>query len=151
MPRLNLRKFQRKASIVQSVFDLIIPITVPEITSSGVNLNTAIAQNATDISSNGTTSTSLAVSVNSNSASIVANTSAISSEKNRLDILLDSGTALDSVSELLAAWTSADSSVTDTVNLLINSATSDRALIRSEVATADNSVTTALTPSFKTK
>ena len=103
-------------------------MTVPEITSNGVNLNTAITQNATDISSNGTTSTSLVVSVNSNSASIVANTGAITSEKNRLDVLLDSGTALDSISELLAAWTSSDSDVTSAVNLLVNSATGDRAL-----------------------
>ena len=77
--------------------------------------------------------------------SLSNNASAIVTEKNRLDTLIDSGSALDTISELQAAWEGGDSSLSTAVDTLVAtdaSATTDRAAIRTEFQSADASATT---------
>ena len=64
---------------------------------------------------------------------LATNASAIVTEKNRLDTLIDSGTTLDTISELKSAWEGADSSLSTAVDALVATATADRAAIRTEV------------------
>ena len=64
---------------------------------------------------------------------LAANASAIATEKTRLDTLIDSGTTLDTISELKSAWEGADSSLSTAVDALVATATADRAAIRTEV------------------
>ena len=77
--------------------------------------------------------------------SLATNTAAITTEKNRLDTLIDSGTTLDTISELKSAWEGGDSTLSTTVNTLVATATTDRALIRTEFAAADTTLSTAIT------
>ena len=74
--------------------------------------------------------------------SLSNNASAIVTEKNRLDTLIDSGSALDTISELQAAWEGGDSSLSTAVDTLVATATTDRAAIRTEFQSADASATT---------
>ena len=75
----------------------------------------------------------LSVSGANVAASLTTNASAITTEKNRLDTLIDSGSTLDTISELKTAWEASDSSLSGTVNTLVATATADRAAIRTEV------------------
>ena len=76
---------------------------------------------------------------------IATNTTAITTEKNRLDTLIDSGTTLDTITELKTAWEGGDSTLSTTVNTLVATAATDRALIRTEFAAADSTQDTAIT------
>jgi len=67
--------------------------------------------------------------------SLATNASAIVTEKNRLDTLIDSGSTLDTISELKSAWEGGDSSLSTAVDALVATATADRAAIRTEVGT----------------
>ena len=69
----------------------------------------------------------LSVSGANVAASLTTNASAITTEKNRLDTLIDSGSTLDTISELKTAWEASDSSLSGTVNTLVATATADRA------------------------
>ena len=71
---------------------------------------------------------------------ITANASQSITNHNRLNTLIDSGTALDTISELQAAWGSVDTGLATAITSLTNSATTDRALIRTEFATADTAL-----------
>ena len=73
-----------------------------------------------------------------NAASAInANTLANSQNDSRLNTLLDKGTALDTISELQTAWDSGDSTLNTAITALTTSASTDRALIRSEFAVED--------------
>ena len=76
---------------------------------------------------------------------LATNATAITTEKNRLDTLIDSGTTLDTISELKAAWEGGDSTLSTTVNTFVATAATDRALIRTEFAAADSTQDTAIT------
>ena len=73
-------------------------------------------------------------------SNITANASQSITNHNRLNTLIDSGTALDTISELQAAWGSVDTTLATAITSLTNSATTDRALIRTEFATADTAL-----------
>ena len=74
--------------------------------------------------------------------SLVTNTNAIVANYNRLDSLIDSGTTLDTISELKAAWEGGDSDMVTAVAAIAGAATADRAAIRTEFAAADTTATT---------
>ena len=76
--------------------------------------------------------------------SLATNAGAIVTEKNRLDTLIDSGSTLDTISELKTAWEGGDSSLSTVVDALVATATTDRAAIRSEFVAADTIVSTSI-------
>ena len=73
-------------------------------------------------------------------SNITENAIAAVTNTNRLNTLIDAGTALDTISELQAAWGSVDTGLATAITSLTNSATTDRALIRTEFATADTAL-----------
>ena len=110
------RKFFRHISRANGIYTAKKTWEFPVVTIDGSNVATDLATNAT----------------------------AITTEKNRLDTLIDSGTTLDTISELKAAWEGGDSTLSTTVNTLVATATTDRALIRTEFAAADTGFQTDL-------
>ena len=78
---------------------------------------------------------SAAIGVNA-AAVLIANTTA-DTNTDRLNTLVDKGTALDTISELQAAWDSGDSTLQTAITNLTSTANTDRGLIRTEFAEVD--------------
>ena len=117
MPRLNLRQFKRDISYVSDTLVFTPPVAVPSLAVGGVDVT----------------------------ASLQSNAAAVSAEKTRLDTLLDVGTSLDQITELRAAWESGDGTLTSAIAGLTSTAQTDRALIRTEFASADTALQSQIT------
>ena len=63
---------------------------------------------------------------------VTGNTADITTNTNRMNTIIDSGTTLDTISELKAAWEGGDSTLTSAIASLTTTASTDRALIRAE-------------------
>ena len=117
MPRLNLRQFKRDISYVSDTLVFTPAVAVPSLAVGGVDVT----------------------------ASLQSNAAAVSAEKTRLDTLLDVGTSLDQITELRAAWESGDGTLTSAIAGLTSTAQTDRALIRTEFASADTALQSQIT------
>ncbi len=120
MPKLHLRTFQKKAYIDGDgtvVFPNAVELAEGIIPAGGT---LRYESNGTDVQTQ----------IDTTNTNVTANTT-------KLTTLLDSGAALDAISELKAAWETDDGSLQSTIDLLATSATTDRALVRAEFATAD--------------
>ena len=92
-----------------------------------------------------------AVSINGNDIQlqIDANGAALVVERGRLDVLIDSGTALDQISEMKAAWESGDGSLNSAITGLTTTAATDRAAIRAEHIAADSALSASLAAAYQ--
>ena len=105
MRRTSSRQIRRDLVLENDLYTSSTPFEFPAVTIAGANVATDLATNA----------------------------SAIATEKSRLDTLIDSGSTLDTISELKSAWEGGDSSLSTAVDALVATATADRAAIRAEV------------------
>ena len=76
--------------------------------------------------------------------SLATNAAAITTNNNRLDTLIDSGSTLDTISELKAAWESGDGTLNTAIGSLTTAAAADRQNIRNEFAATDTAINATL-------
>ena len=120
---INLRQFRRdvrRSSDGRIVFPL---ITVTD----GIVDGTLKYDGQTDIQAQ----------ITSNTTNLASTTVVANSNESKLTTLLDSGTALDTISELQAAWDAGDATLTGAVTALTSTAATDRALIRTQFQAVD--------------
>ena len=116
MERVGKNKLRRKLSFANNIFTCSKGWAFPTVAIDGADVATSLATNATAITTN----------------------------NNRLDTLIDSGSTLDTISELKTAWESGDGTLNTAIGSLTTAAAADRQNIRNEFAATDTAINATL-------
>ena len=116
MERVGKNKLRRNLSFANNVYTCTKGFVFPNVSIDGADVATSLATNATAITTN----------------------------NNRLDTLIDSGSTLDTISELKAAWESGDGTLNTAIGSLTTAAAADRQNIRNEFAATDTAINATL-------
>ena len=116
MQRVGKNKLRRKLSFANNIFTCKKGWEFPTVSIDGADVATSLTTNATAITTN----------------------------NNRLNTLIDSGTTLDTITELKTAWESGDGTLNTAIGALTTTAAADRQTIRNEFAATDTAINATL-------